>query len=336
VKAYIKYYSVYLPEKKLTNEQLAEEFPAFATEAVFEKTGIKVRSVSANGELSSDMCIKAAEELFKNNPIKKTDIDFIIFCTQSADYQCPTTACNIQYRLGLSNDTGAFDVNLGCTGFVYLLSIAKGLIETGQAKNVLLLNAETTTKFLHPLDWGGRVIFSDAATATVVSGREEAGIGDFVFGSDGAKADIMMKKVGGWRYSYWDKPDITPFTDEFGNISSPDNFYMKGPEVFQFAIERVPPMFKKLLERVGKDIDGIDHFMFHQANLYLLQLLRKVLKIPAEKFIIELENFGNTVSCTIPIALEKSLREGRIKKGDNVLLVSFGVGTSWAGTLITI
>lgn len=333
--ARIQHISYYLPEKKILNEDLAKLFPVYSPQSLFKLTGILERSVAEANEISSDLAVKAAEVFFKEYDFPRDEIDFLIFCTQGPDYFAPTTACVIQKRLNLPQSIGALDINMGCTGFIYSLSLANGLIETGVAKNILLLNCAALVKHIHPLDRGTRILFSDAASAVLVSTSNEKRINNFVFGTDGSKAEIMMLKAGAFRHPF-SSTDLSPFEDEFGNISSAAHFNMKGDEVMTFALNVVPNLVQEILDKNNLQIDEIDYFVFHQANLYLLKLLRKIIKIPDEKFCINLAHTGNTVSCTIPIALKDQMQSNKIKKGDKVMLVSFGVGASWGGTVLKI
>ncbi len=333
--AYIRHISYYLPHKKLTNEDLEKIFPKITSTGLFKITGIRERSVAEIGELSSDMAVKAAENLFAETNINRSEIDFLIFCTQSPDYFTPTTACLIQNRLNLSNNIGALDINLGCTGFLYGLNLASGLIKTNSAKNILLLNAEEIVNNIHPQDKSSRILFGDAATATLISGGDKPSLSSFIFGTDGNKGDIMMMKAGGFRHPI-KQADLSEFKDEFGNISSAAHFYMKGDDVLAFAIDVVPKVVENLLRQENLKINDIDFFIFHQANLYMLKLLRKIIEIPEEKFCVNLAHTGNTVSCTIPIALSNAIESGKAVKGNKVMLVAFGVGVSWAATILTI
>jgi len=335
MKAFIKHISYYVPEKKLTNDELAVLFPEWDADSIFQRTGIKERGISAENELSSDKAVKAANLLFSEYDIDISTIDFLIFCTQTPDYITPSSACLIQHRLGLKKSIGALDVNLGCTGFVYILGLAKGMIEANIARNILLLNSESLTGLLHPKDKSSRIVFGDAATAVLVSGRDNQGIGEFVFGTNGVGADYMIIKAGGFRNPFKDNI-ITEFTDDTGNTSSDEFFYMKGTSILSFTLDVGPKMVNELLQMTSQTKDDIDYYIFHQANAFVLQLLQKKLNIPSERFCINLSNTGNTVSCTIPIALRDSLDTGKIKQGDKVMCVSFGVGLSWAATIITV
>jgi 3-oxoacyl-[acyl-carrier-protein] synthase-3 len=329
MKAYISAISYYLPENVLSNEDLVHDFPAWSVEKIAAKVGISERHVSKENELSSDLAVAAAEKLFMVNGIKKEEIDFLLFCTQSPDYFLPTTACLIQERLGLPISCGALDYNLGCSGFIYGLALAKGLIVAGLAKNVLLITAETYSKFINALDKSNRTIFGDAAAATLISNTGKAEIKDFVFGTDGKGAQNLIVRNGGMRNPY--KTGKTEI-DEEGTVHSDDHLYMNGAEIFNFTIDSVPNLVKKTLEKNGLEMADIDLFVFHQANKYMLDYLRRKIGISENKFFYCLEHFGNTVSSTIPIALFEADKERRTI--GNVLLAGFGVGYSWGGVIL--
>lgn len=334
MKAIIKAISYYLPDKILTNEALIKEFPEWSVEKISDKTGIKERRIAEQNICSSDLGILSCQNLFKEHSINPDEIDFLILCTQSPDYFLPTTACIMQEKLGIPTTAGALDFNLGCSGYVYGLSLAKGLIETGAAQNVLLVMAETYSKFIHPSDKSVRTIFGDAAAATLLSTEDNCTkepIGSFVFGTDGRGVNNLIVKTGGMRNPI--KSNSTT-TDEYGNIHDANSLYMNGSEIFIFTLGIVPKTMKGVLQKANLNQENIDLFVFHQANRYMLTELRKKLKIPEEKFYIYLENCGNTVSSTIPIALYHAMQEGRIKKGSKVMIMGFGVGYSWAGALL--
>jgi 3-oxoacyl-[acyl-carrier-protein] synthase-3 len=327
----------YLPETVVTNAELAEEFPDWEVEKLAEKTGIRERHVASPCQCSSDLAVCAAEKLFDSGRAAREDIDVILLCTQSPDYFLPTTACILQHRLGLSTSTAALDFNLGCSGFVYGLGIAKGLIESAQAKCVLLLTAETYSKFIDTADRNVRVLFGDAAAATVIEAvpikSADLYIEAPVWGTDGRGASNLMVSGGAARASMRSAANAGGQGIPAGR-SNPCRLVMNGPEVFNFTAKRVPEMVGEVLERYGKVTADIDLFVFHQASRLLLDHLRRKLEIPAERFYMAMEDCGNTVSSTIPIALKRASDEGVLKSGDLVLLAGFGVGYSWAGTLI--
>jgi 3-oxoacyl-[acyl-carrier-protein] synthase-3 len=336
-KAYIKAIASHLPDHKLSNEDLAREYVDWDVDKIYSKTGISVRGVTSDDECASDLGVMAAKKLFAKGICQPDDIDFLLFCTQSPDYFLPTTACLMQERLGLRTNTGALDFSLGCSGYVYGLSLAKGLIETGVAGNVLLVTAETYTKYIHPKDRSARTIFGDGAAATLISGMESEKdlLGPFVFGTDGRGGKELIVPSGGRR-----KNPILNASDleelESGVSRSPENLYMNGPEIFNFTLQSVPPLMNQILEKSGLTINDIDQYVFHQANRFMLERLRKKLKISEDKFCINLEQYGNTVSSTIPMALEIACQDGQVKPNDQVMLVGFGVGYSWAAALARI
>lgn len=333
MKAYIKDIAYYLPESVLSNEVLEKEFPEWSVDKIAKKTGIENRYIAAEGETSGDLAVKAAEVLFAKKNIKKEEIDFLLLCTQSPDYFLPTTACIIQNRLGLKTTTGALDFNLGCSGYIYGLGLAKGLVGTGQAKNVLLITAETYSKFIHPKDKSNRTIFGDAAAATVIS--SEGGsleIMESVYGTDGAGADNLIVKNGGLR-NY--KKVSEEVFDDNGLVHSENNLYMNGNDIFVFTLQAVPGLVESVLVKNELTKPQVDLYIFHQANRFMLEALRKKIKIDDDKFFVYIGDCGNTVSSTVPIALCNALQEGRIKKNQSILLTGFGVGYSWGGTVLT-
>jgi len=329
MKANIKAISYYLPEAVLSNDLINQEFPEWEIEKISSKTGINSRHISSGNEFSSDMAIKAAEKLFAEHNIDRSTIDYLLFCTQSPDYFLPTTACIIQDKLGLNTSIGALDFNLGCSGFVYGLSLAKGLIAGEMAKNILLITAETYSKFIHPKDKSNKTIFGDAAAATLISAEKGfCTLGNFVFGTDGKGAENLIVKQGGMRFPV--SSENEDIVDEFGNVRNDKNLYMNGAEIFNFTGEFVPKLTEAILEKSNLRKENIDLFIFHQANKYMLNHLRKKIKIPEEKFFIAMEDCGNTVSSTIPIALYEAQKQGRIIESKNLILAGFGVGYSWA------
>lgn len=329
MKAYIKKISYYLPDKIVNNEDLVEEFPEWSIDKIASKVGIHQRHIVTNNETATDLAIRAAEKMFEEDSVKKDDIDFILFCTQSPDYILPTSACIIQKELKLNKSCGALDFNLGCSGYIYGLSLAKGLICGGIAKNVLLLTAETYSKHIHPKDKGNRTIFGDAASATVVSSVGDAEILNFSLGTDGNGANNLIVKSRGCRY-----PELFNDLsfDENNNPISSDYLYMNGSEIFNFTIDVVPSIVDDLLKVNDLNQDDISLYVFHQANKYMLNFLRKKIKIKEERFYYCIEDVGNTVSSTIPIALVHAKEENLLK--NYVALAGFGVGYSWGGVIL--
>lgn len=332
--AVIKHIEYIFPETGYTNDDLSKIFPDYDFNKFDTKVGIKKRYWVGENETALDLAEKACLKLFSF--YDKNSIDFIIYCTQSPEYILPTTACLLQQRLTLNTSVGAFDFNLGCSGYIYGLSMAKGLIETKQAKNVLLVTAETYSKYLNPDDRSNKGIFGDAATATLICYDEvNNNIHNFLFGTDGLGYDKLIIKNGGSK----NKIEPNSETKEYGsgNRYTDNELYMDGPEIFNFTSTVIPKFTLNLLDKNNVEMDNCDLFVFHQANQFMLDFLRKKIKAPKERFYIDLEDGGNTVSCTIPIALKRWSDE---YSGEfpvkNIALVGFGVGLSWGGTIISV
>jgi len=331
MKTFIEGISYYLPETILSNEDIVKEFPEWSVEKINSKIGIKNRHVAKENETASDLAVNAAEKLFEEHKIDRNTIDYLIFCSQSPDYFLPTTACVIQDRLNLPTSIAAIDMNLGCSGFIFGLSIAKGMILGGMANKVLLLTAETYTKHIHPKDKGNRTIFGDGAAATLISTEGIAEIGDFCFGTDGKGAENLIVKSGAFRQ----RELINDLEyDEFGNPKSSDHLYMNGSSILNFTLEIIPNLVSDVLKKNNLEIEDIDLHVYHQPNKYIANLQKRKLKIPEERYYCMFENVGNTVSSTIPIALCEALKDGSIKKGARTLSVAQGLGYSWGGMVL--
>ena len=329
--AYIKAISYYLPEKVVLNEELVKEFPEWSVDKVAQKVGVDSRHLAAEDETAGDMAEKAARKLFEEYQIAPKVIDFLMLCTQSPDYFLPSTACVLQNKLGIPTSVGAFDYNLGCSGCIYGMAIAKGLIAAGIAKNVLLLTAETYNKYLHPSDKSNRSIFGDGAAACLISKEGFAEIGEFVLGTDGSGANNLIVKTGAARQ----KAATGKFVeDDEGHIWYDDYLYMNGGTIFNFTLDAVPAMMSQVLEKNGLEKDQIDYYIFHQANKFMLNTIRKVCVLPKDKFYVNLANTGNTVSSTVLIGLKDCIDNQTIKAGSKVMISGFGVGLSWGGAVL--
>ncbi len=330
-KAYIKGLSYYLPKKVVTNEELMMEFPEWSVEKVSQKVGVKARHLAADNETAGDMAENAARKLFDEYDISPSEIDFVMLCTQSPDYFLPSTACVLQDRLGIPTTSGAFDYNLGCSGCIYGIAVAKGLITAGIAKNVLLLTAETYNKYIHPSDKSNRSIFGDGAAACLISTEGFAEIGEFSLGTDGSGANNLIVKTGASR-----QKTATGIyrEDEEGHVWYDDYLYMNGGNVFNFTLDVVPSMMKEILEKNDMEKNQIDYYVFHQANKFMLNTIRKICVLPKEKFYVNLTETGNTISSTVFIGLKQNIDTGVIKSGMTVMITGFGVGLSWGGTIL--
>ncbi|MFO7657443.1 MAG: ketoacyl-ACP synthase III [Bacteroidales bacterium] len=328
----IKYIEFYLPEEVITNSNLEEEFHRWDSAKIEKKLGIAKRHVAGTDETALDLAYKASKQIFEN--YNKDKIDFLILCTQSPDYFLPTTACILQKKLELNNGVGAFDFNLGCSGFVYGLAVAKGLINSGTARSILLVMSETYSKHIHPKDLGNRTVFGDAAAATIIEQDEKEHIFNFELGTDGGGMNNLIVPNGALKNPK--NPNLQDVTNESGDISNPNCLYMNGPEIFNFTIEAVPKAVNNVLLKNNVTLDEIDYVIFHQANKYIIEFLRKKINIPEEKFFSDMLETGNTVSSTIPIGIKRALESNKIKPGNKVLLCGFGVGYSWGATMIEI
>ena len=334
-KARIKKISIALPEQRLTNDEIAKRFEKWTGEKIFQKTGIKERRLSKETETASDLAVKAAQKIFDSGIVKSSDIDILIMCTQSPDYILPSTSCLIQARLGLPTTTLTFDITLGCSGYVYGLSIVKALLENGNGSRALFLTGDTYTKYFHSMDESVVPLFGDGATATYIELDDSKDIdwmGPFVYGTDGQGACNLRVEAGACRMPGY-LADPSGKSDP-KRSDAPEYLHMNGPEIFTFSLRTVPETLKRLFEKSGCTIDDIDMFVFHQANEYMLEVLRKKLNIPKEKFLIEMADSGNTVSSTIPIAMERAIAKNIICEGMKIGVVGFGVGYSWAAGLL--
>ncbi len=318
---------VYLPKKTLTNSQLSEMFPEWDASKIESKVGIVSRHIADHDESALDMAIAVSEKMLESR--NRNEIDFVLYCTQSPEFFLPSGACILQDKLRLRKDIGAFDINLGCSGYVYGLSIADSLIKSGHATSILFVTSETYSKHIDPSDKGNLSIFGDAATATLIRNSSCPQIHHFVFGTDGAGYNKLIVKKGAFPGNCTNS--------YFEESSFPDNFlYMNGPDIFSFTMDVVPDIVNRCLVKNTLSKSDVGYFVFHQANKYILDFLRKSIGIPQDKFYINLTETGNTVSSTIPIALYQMKKDGLIKKGDKLLLVGFGVGLSWAATVVTL
>lgn len=333
MKANIKGISYYLPEDELSNEKISEIFPEWSINKISSKIGISNRRIAAKEEFTSDLAVAAGEKFFAEHSIDRSSIDYILLCTQSPDYFLPTTACLVQSRLNIPTTAGAIDINQGCSGYIYGLSLAKGLIASEDFNNVLLITAEAYSKFIHPKDKSNKTIFGDAATATLItSATGKATIGRFSVGTDGNGAENLIVKHGAMRYARDENDELA--TDTNGNAYNNNYLFMNGAEIFNFTLDAVPALIAQTLQKNNVSAEDIDLYVFHQANRFMLNHLRKKLNIAEEKFFIYMENCGNTVSSTIPIALQHALLDEKIKPGSKVLIAGFGVGYSWGGTIL--
>lgn len=321
-----------LPEGILANADLARIYDGWSSEKIEKKVGIKNRRITGENETAFDLALAVGRKVLSD--YDKNNVDFLLLCTESPDYYLPPTSCILQSALGLNTRCGAVDYSLGCSGYVYGLALAKGLIASNIAKNILLITSETYSKHIHPMDRASRTIFGDAASATIIEKSDQDGILEFVLGTDGRGAKNLIVPNGGLRKRF--EPNAPETRDENGSLRTANNLHMDGPAIFNFTIDAVPALVQKTLEVNHLSEEQIDYFIFHQANKHMLDHLRKTIGIPEKKFYSNIQETGNTVSSTIPIALKEVRNDATIKTGDLVMLVGFGVGYSWGATIVKV
>lgn len=330
--ASIKAISYYLPGPVYSNDDFFKEFPD-SKSANLEKIGIKERRIVGPEQTASDLAFEAAEKLFSEHNIDRSEIDFLIISILEQDYYAPSSACVLHGKLGLKKECGALDFTLACSAYVYGLGLAAGVMHSMGAKNVLFLTTSVLSHKIHPKDKSARFVFGDAASATLLTASPSEKIGPFVYGTDGKGFDKIYIPHGGTQTPV-SGTSFTDIKDEFGNVTSNAHLNMDGMGVFLFTIRTVPPMIEELLAKAKLTPNDIDLYIFHQANAFINETLRKKMGIPEEKFVHSMDKTGNTVQATIPIAIYESMRTGRLKPGMKVVLAGFGSGLSWASTIV--
>jgi 3-oxoacyl-[acyl-carrier-protein] synthase-3 len=329
----IKSISFYLPNDILTNEDIVLLFPDRNEDSIIKSFGIRKRHIREPNQTGSDLAFLAAKRFFEENlDFDVSKIDFLIFCTEGLDYKAPTSSSVLHYRLGLNQNCGCIDMPMGCAGYIYGLSLANAMIVSGNATNVLLLVSDIPSSVIHSQDFDLRCIFGDAGAATLIQASEQNGIGSFVFGNDGEGAKNLIVERGSTRAPI-DQEWIEKYKDEQEYLAH-GKMEMNGLEIARFSLQRVPSLLDETLKKNNINFDDIDLFVFHQASKFILSALQRKCKIPKEKFYEYYEEIGNTVSCSIPIALKHAEREGKLKTGHKVMLLGFGVGYTWGGTIV--
>lgn len=318
--------SVAFPRNIETNEQLQRENPGWDMPMISSKTGIRQRHIAAADECSSDLAVAACEQLFRDFEVDRASIDYILLCTQTPDYFLPTSACLIQDRLGLRTNIGAIDFNQGCSGFVYGLSLADGLIRTGEVSRVLLVTAETYSKLIDNADRSLRTIFGDAGAATLIEAHDQPSLGTFEFGTDGSGADTLIARRGGFR-------PLDQAISPRHRQRWASNLYMDGPSLISFAVSAIPGVIDSILQRASLQIQDIDLFLMHQATQKMLELIQQRIEVSDAHMPVRLADVGNTVSCTLPVLIRQLRDSGELTPDSRNLMMGFGVGWSWAGCL---
>ena len=322
------------PTRRLSNDELKAAYPNWDFERLEKRTGVLSRYVAAEGETALDLAVRACERLIAEERLRPEEIDAVIFCTQSPDYIMPPNSCLLHGKLGLKPATLAFDITLACSGYIYGLQLAASLIRSGTATRVLLANADTYSRYIHPGDRATRCLFGDGGAVSVIADSEHGhAIRDIRCGTAGRHYEKFMIPAGGMRVQR-SAETAQETVDQSGNIRTAENIKMDGLGVLSFFNATVPSSVREMLARNGLSIDDIDLFVFHQASQVALDSLSAALRIPAAKMVYDLADIGNLVSASIPVALSRALESGRAKPGQRALLCGFGVGLSWGNALV--
>lgn len=324
----------YLPEHAVTNQQLHEENPTWNIHQLEKTAGVVKRHIAGDDETALDLSLRACKKLFSLNPEAQNQIDGIIFCTQSEDYIMPPNSCILHKMLDLPERVFVFDFNLACSGHIYGIALAQGLIFSGIAKTILLVNADTYSKYIHKQDRSARVLFGDGAAASLITISDSTqGIIDIQCATSGKGYDKFIIPAGGCRTPK-SKDTSVPLRDDSGNIRTLEHIHMDGMGILAFVNSKVSQQIRNILKHNKLTINDIDLFVFHQASKVALDSLTRILQIEPEKVFLNLREVGNTVSASIPIALRDALDRGMIVRGDKVIASGFGVGLSWATAII--
>jgi 3-oxoacyl-[acyl-carrier-protein] synthase-3 len=322
-----------VPKKVINNYKYTDFFPEDQVKEVVDKIGVFERRFADEATCSSDLCYAAAERLITDNSIDREEIDLMVFISQTPDYRMPATSILLQERLGLSHSCIAFDINLGCAGFCYGLSVIYAMMQSGCIRKALLLDGETRSKVYSPKDRRSAFIFGDAGVAALIERDEKFGDSWFSLNSDGSRSDLIMIKGGGYRYPSSEETLKERVIDEYGNIRSDEQGYMRGGDVFQFVIREIPRDIKKTLELSGVSKDDIDFIVFHQANNFINSYITKKMKLDESKIPSTIAKYGNTSSVSVPLTIVSELHNQLIGK-KKLLLSAFGVGMSWATAIV--
>ncbi len=322
-----------VPQNTIKNLEYTQYFKQEDVAEIVEKTGIVERRFAPDDMCASDLCFAAAEKLIEDNCIDKSEIDLLVFISQTPDYRMPATSILLQDRLGLSKSTMAFDINLGCSAFVYGLSIVYSLMERSGFRKALLLDGETRSRIYHPKDRKTAFLFGDGGVAALIERAAEFGKSSFSLGSDGSKSDLISMKAGGYRFPTNTDTLLDRIVDEHGNISTDNHGRMDGGEVFNFVLKEIPKNVKNLMKDCSVEDSDIDFYVFHQANRFMNGYLQKKFKIADEKFPLSISKFGNTSSVSIPLTIVSEL-EKKLQGNKSLLLSGFGVGMSWASCIL--
>ena len=325
--------SAAVPKRVIVNREYSEVFSKAEVDEIVDKTGIEERRFADVETCSSDLCLAAAEKLIADNDIDKEDIDLLVFISQTPDYRMPATSVTLQHRLGLPNKTIAFDINLGCSAFIYGLSVVYGMMERSNLKKALLLDGETRSKVYSPRDRRSAFLFGDGGVAALIERDSKYGKSIFSLNSDGSRADLIMIPAGGYRKMSSADTLVEKVVDEFGNMRSEEQGYMRGGDVFNFVIREIPRDIKNTLAFAEKNIEEFDYYVFHQANNFINSYIMKKMKLDVTKVPSTIAKFGNTSSVSVPLTIVSELKD-ELNGNKELLLSAFGVGMTWATGIV--
>jgi 3-oxoacyl-[acyl-carrier-protein] synthase-3 len=322
-----------VPRRVIKNREYTEVWSAEEAAAIVDKTGIEERRFADEQTCSSDLCLAAAEKLIEDNNINKEEIDLLVFISQTPDYRMPATSVTLQHRLGLPNKTIAFDINLGCSAFLYGLSVVYGMMQGGQLRKALILDGETRSKVYSPRDRRSAFLFGDGGVAALIECDTKFGKSSFSLNSDGSRAELIMIPAGGYRKMSSAETVVEKVVDEFGNMRSDEQGYMMGGDVFNFVIREIPRDIKNTLTYVGRTTEEFDYVVFHQANNFINSYIAKKMKLDNSKIPSTIAKFGNTSSVSVPLTIVSEL-QGKLDGKKDLLLSAFGVGMTWATGIV--
>ena len=322
-----------VPCHVVENLKYTEFFSQDAVKDVVEKIGVYERRFADEQTCSSDLCFAAAQKLILDNNVDRDEIDLLVFISQTPDYRMPATSITLQHRLGLKNTCIAFDVNLGCSAFLYGMSIVYSMMQSGAIRKALILDGETRSKVYGPRDRRSAFIFGDAGIAALVEKNEKFGDAYISMNSDGSRADLIMIKAGGYRHMSTPETLKERVIDEYGNMRSDEQGYMKGGDVFNFVIREIPRDIKNTLAAANVTVDQLDYIVFHQANNFINSYIAKKMKLDISKIPHTIEKFGNTSSVSVPITIVSELKD-KLKGNKTLLMSAFGVGMTWASAVV--
>lgn len=323
-----------VPHTIIDNLKYTQYFPEDQVKEVVEKVGIYQRRFADDKTCSSDLCYAAAEKLIADNDINRDEIDLLVFISQTPDYRMPATSVLLQHRLNLPNTTIAFDINLGCSAFIYGLSVVFSMMQNKGLRRALLLDGETRSKVYSPKDRRSAFLFGDGGVAALIERNPKFGESFFSLNSDGSRGDLIKINGGGYRMPSSVETLKERVVDEYGNIRSDEQGYMNGGDVFNFVIREIPKDIKKIVQFSGKDLDSIDYFVFHQANNFINSYLAKKLKLDTSKMPSTIAKYGNTSSVSVPLTIVDQLK-GKLETKKDLFLSAFGVGMTWANAIVT-